>query len=80
MGVSDGNRECVEVLCACEELVTSQRDRWNRTPMNSASEECRKLIRNRGEFNFLSVTHFFFTLIARRPLCVCMCLYICVSV
>lgn len=46
---SDGNRECVGVLCACEEVISSQRDRWNRTPMDFANEGSKELLRNRGK-------------------------------
>ena len=48
--VSGGHKECVGVLCACEGVSVSQRDRWNRTPMDVASnEDCRELLRNRGK-------------------------------
>lgn len=49
LSASDGNGECVEVLCACEEVVSSKRDRWNRTPMDFANDECKELLRNRGK-------------------------------
>ena len=49
LSASDGNRECVEVLCACEQVVLSKRDRWNRTPMDFANDECKGLLKNRGK-------------------------------
>ena len=39
---------CTEVLCACEELDVTQRDRWNHTPLDMATGDTKDILLNRG--------------------------------
>lgn len=39
---------CVEVLCACVEVDLSLRDRWNRTALDIATDDCRDILTSKG--------------------------------
>lgn len=53
VAVSSGRADCVGILCACETVRMTPRDRWNRTPMDVATDdECRDLLKNRGIHNY----------------------------
>ncbi len=38
----------MEVLCACETIDLTLKDRWNRIPLDMASGEIREILLNRG--------------------------------
>ena len=40
---------CVEVLCGSHEVDTTLRDRWNRTALDVATQECKELLLNKGQ-------------------------------
>ena len=41
-------QECAEVLCVRADIDTVKRDRWNRTPLDVATPDCKEILLNRG--------------------------------
>ena len=39
----------MEVLCGSPEVDTTLRDRWNRTALDVATQECKELLLNKGQ-------------------------------
>lgn len=47
LAATNGYQDCMQVLCGCKEVVTSHRDRWNRTSLDVCAECCKELLLNR---------------------------------
>lgn len=41
-------QDCVQVLCGCGSVVSTHRDRWNRTPLDVCTQNCAELLTSRG--------------------------------
>ena len=49
-------QECAEVLCARVDVDTVKRDRWNRTPLDVATPNCKEILLNKGNVYNYSIS------------------------